>query len=201
MVEVVRKKLVLFDFDGTLTRKDTLFEIIKYTHGRWHFYNGILVLLPYLILYKMKVIPNWKAKEKILIYFFKGMPINFFQEKCNEFASLRLPNLLRREVMNKMEQLRSEETSIAIVSASAENWIRPWCDKQGAICIGTKLNVENGNLTGKIEGENCYGIEKVNRIQQTIDLSRYSEIIAYGDSEGDWPMLKLASQAHYRAFH
>jgi HAD superfamily hydrolase (TIGR01490 family) len=201
MDKMASRKLVLFDFDGTLTRKNTLWEIIKYIHGKGSLYRGLFVLFPYMVLFKIGMISNQNTKEKVLTYFFKDMACDSFQEKCDEFATERLPALIRKGVIEKMAQLRDEGTMTIIVSASAENWIAPWCLSQGIPYIATRLEVENGRITGKIKGKNCTGIEKVNRIQQAIDLSNFDEIIAYGDSKGDLPMLQLATQGLYKAFN
>jgi HAD superfamily phosphoserine phosphatase-like hydrolase len=89
---------------------------------------------------------------------------------------------------------------VAVVSASAENWVKPWCDKHNLICIGTKLQVKDNQLTGKILGKNCHGPEKVCRIKENFNLSQFDEIIAYGDTAGDKEMLDMADLKHYKPF-
>lgn len=201
MTEGNGPRLVLFDFDGTLTRKDTLPEVIRFMFGKRRFYAGLLRLFPFLFFFKLKLIPNWKAKERVLTYFLSGLPCDTFQQKCNQFAIEKLPGLLRNEAMNTLMQFKQEGARVVIVSASAENWIASWCETLELTCIATRLEVKDGKLTGKMKGKNCYGIEKVNRIKQMIDLSKYPEIYAYGDSKGDMPMLQLATNAYYRVFN
>jgi len=195
------QKLALFDFDGTLTRKDTLFEIIIYIHGRRRFYLGMIYLLPFILLYKIKFLKNWQVKQKCLVYFFAGMPYDYFQAKCERFSTERLPYLLRNDAMKTFNKLKNGGVRTIIVTASAENWVKPWCDVQNTECIATKLEIKEGKLTGMINGENCHGIEKVLRIKNTVNLSQYSSIEAYGDSSGDIPMLALATKPHYKKFH
>lgn len=195
---MTENKLALFDFDGTLTRKDSLFELIKFIHGKQRFYKGLLTLFPGLFLYKIKMIPNWKAKEKVLTYFFKGIPLDIFQNYCNRFASEAIPAILREDAMPILKQFKDNGTRIVIVTASAENWILPWCRSLNIECIASKMEVHNGKMTGKLTGKNCYGTEKANRIKDVLDLSGYNEIYAYGDSKGDLPMLKLATKSFYR---
>jgi phosphoserine phosphatase len=55
-------------------------------------------------------------------------------------------------------------------------------------------------ITGRIEGKNCHGEQKVIRIQEEYNLSDYQEIYAYGDSSGDKPMLGLATNSFYKPF-
>jgi len=191
------RKLVLFDFDGTLTVEDTLFELIKYIHGRPAFYVGIFRLLPDLLLYKLKLIAAQKAKEKVLTYFFGGFPSEIFKKKCRQFASTRIPYILHHETLCILEQWKERDADVIIVTASAEDWIAPWCELKQVGYIASHLDVSDGKLTGKLSGKNCNGQEKVNRIRAAIDLSSYGEIIAYGDSKGDLPMLLLATTAYY----
>lgn len=193
------KKLVLFDLDGTLTYKDTFLEILKYFFGKKQYWVGLLHLFPFLLFYKLRLIPNWKAKEKMLTYFFKDIPLNQFQERCTEFAIKKLPLLFKEKAQSELDRFRGE-ARIVIVSASVENWINPWCEVNDVECIATRLEIRSGKLTGKIKGWNCHGEEKVNRIREQIDLSQYDEILAYGDSKGDLPMLGLATKPYYKIF-
>lgn len=65
-------RLALFDFDGTITTKDTLVEFIKYAKGSHVYYLGLMVLSPMLLRYYLKLMPNDIAKEKMIAYFFRG---------------------------------------------------------------------------------------------------------------------------------
>lgn len=196
------KKLVLFDFDGTITTRDTLLEFIRFYHGKKKMWAGILALSPVLALYALKLIPNWKAKQVMLIHFFKGERLRDFDSRCVLFSTTVLPSLIRPRAMEAIESYRAQNATLAVVSASAENWVKPWCDQYGLIPLCTKLEVHHGTLTGKLLGRNCYGDEKVCRIRDTFNLSNFDEIIAYGDSRGDKEMLALAtpSRSFFRPF-
>ena len=47
------KRVAVFDFDGTITRKDTLIEFIRFAKGSAALYWGLLLHLPWLILMKL----------------------------------------------------------------------------------------------------------------------------------------------------
>jgi phosphatidylglycerophosphatase C len=196
----VKKRIAFFDFDGTITTHDTLLEIIKFYKGRFRFYLGFIINAPFMIAWKAGIISNQAAKEKVLWYFFGGLPENNFQQRCDEFARTRIPLLLRSKALHEIEKLKTAGTEIVIVSASAENWITAWCRENGFRLAGTKLQIKNGLLTGKIEGRNCHGEEKVNRIHAAFNLSQYDEIYCYGDTKGDKPMLELATFSFYKPF-
>jgi phosphatidylglycerophosphatase C len=64
--------IAFFDFDGTITTKDTLAELLKFQKGKFKYYVGLVFLSPALILYKLGLISNHRAKEILLEFFFKG---------------------------------------------------------------------------------------------------------------------------------
>lgn len=65
--------VAVFDFDGTLIRKDSFLEFIKFAFGERAFLTGFFLNSPYLVAFKLKLYPNWKAKERVFSYFFRGM--------------------------------------------------------------------------------------------------------------------------------
>jgi HAD superfamily phosphoserine phosphatase-like hydrolase len=89
---------------------------------------------------------------------------------------------------------------MVIVTASAENWIRNWAVQSGLALIATKLETKNGLMTGKLEGKNCKGEQKVVCIKQKWNLTGYEEIYVYGDTPADRPMMALATKSFYKPF-
>lgn len=198
--KIVKKEIAFFDFDGTITTKDTLLEFIKFSKGSFRFYLGFILHLPYLVLYKLKFITNQKAKEKILQFFFRGTPTEIFKEYCKDFSKSVLPKLIRPKALEEIKRLKEKNTIVVIVSASPEDWIGDWTKQYQLEAITTKLEVLHSRVTGKILGKNCHGDEKVNRIVQKYNLEDYTVVGAYGDSRGDKPMLSLAQKAYYKPF-
>jgi len=192
--------LALFDFDGTITTKDTLFDFTHFSVSRLTFTLGMVVLFLPMLLHKIGLLSAHKTKEIFLSYFFKNFSREAFDKHCNRFAKDRLPNLIRSEALNTINQHKEKGDTVIIVSASPENWIKPWAELYGIKVIATKLQIINNQLTGQIMGANCNGIEKVNRIHSEINLSDYTEITAYGDSIGDKDMLALAQKRYLKPF-
>jgi phosphatidylglycerophosphatase C len=197
---VSEKKIAFFDFDGTITRKDTLPEVIKFQKGKLAFYVGIIIYAPLLVAYKLKLLKNDLVKQKILTYFFGGIPEPVFQEKCDLFAENMIPGLIRPGALKEIVSLREKGFEIVVISASAGNWIRRWSNELSLKLLSTKLEVKNGLITGRIEGKNNHGEQKVINIRELWNLNEYGEIYAYGDSPGDKPMLALATQSFYKPF-
>ncbi|MBS0029689.1 HAD family hydrolase [Chitinophaga sp. 22321] len=192
--------IAFFDFDGTITNRDTLWEIIRFHRGRAAMYAGVVQLLPALLRFKLKMIPAQEMKEQVLKYFFAEMPASEFTAGCESFCRERLPLLIRPLALTAIRKHQQQGHHVVVVTASAQDWVAPWCRKENIVCLGTRLEVKNKVITGKIQDLNCNGKEKVNRIRQAYRLENFHEIYAYGDSDGDQPMLELANHKYFRSF-
>ena len=192
--------LAVFDFDGTITTKDSLFEFLKFHHGSTWVWAKLTLFAPVMILYWTRIIPNWKAKEMLLTYFFKGTPASTFLDSCKRFSDQIIPTILREEAMKKLAYHQKNGDRTLVISASVENWLHGWCEQNQLELIATKMQIKDNKITGKILGKNCYGIEKVNRLKDYLDLEDYREVYAYGDSKGDRELLGIASRPFFRKF-
>jgi phosphatidylglycerophosphatase C len=192
--------LALFDFDGTITKKDTLFQFTRFFVGSRRYFLGLIILSIPLALHRFSLINAQKAKEIFLSHFYKNIQRSDFQEKCVLFSRTVLPKSIRPKALEALENHKKLGSHIYIVSASPHNWIQPWANQFNIDVIGTKLEIKDERLTGKILGLNCNGLEKVNRIKEIINLNQFDKIIAYGDSTGDIAMMNLAHQKFYKPF-
>jgi phosphatidylglycerophosphatase C len=196
----LQKSIAFFDFDGTITTKDTMFEFVKYTHGSFRYLIGLSFISPWLIAMKMGLISKASAKEKLLTYFFGKSDADKFNADCRSFTATIIPSLVRKEALLAIQKHKEENTDIVVVSASPENWVAPWCIQNNLQYICTRLEVSNKKITGKLLGPNCNGLEKVSRIKEKFDTADYKTIFCYGDSKGDKQMLQLATHPFYRCF-
>lgn len=194
------KELHAFDFDGTLTRRDTLLELMRFVLGDKAFCLCMLRHLHLLVLMKLGFYPNWKAKQTIFSYCFKGMKVDTFNAHCARFAQLKA-NLLRKKGVEQMRKSLSLGCKVVVISASIDNWVRPFfADMPGVEVVGTMVEECDGVLTGRFLTKNCYGEEKVKRLLQLYpERSSYS-LVAYGDSQGDFALLDFADESHYKPF-
>lgn len=201
------RKIVAFDFDGTLTTKDTLLTFIRYACGSWAFAMGFLLHSPLLVLMKLGLYPNYKAKQKVFAYFFKGMTLEAFDALCQRFASDNR-HLLRPKGVEALKQAQADGAEVVIVSASIDNWVKGFFEgnrsqETGASriqVIGTQIEVKECVLTGRFLTNNCYGEEKVNRILALYPHREDYHLTAYGDSRGDKELLAFADESHYKPF-
>lgn len=193
--------LALFDFDGTLTTKDSLGDFILFAFGKPKTLIGGILLSPTLAGYALGLMDNSTAKQQVLKYFFSGISVEKMQELGERYAKQRLPKILRPAGVEKLKWHQQQGHQIVIVSASTEYWLKPWTDSMGFDVLATQLEVKDQKLTGCYAGVNCHGEEKVRRVKAEYDLGQFDEIYAYGDTSGDKPMLALADHAFYKPFH
>lgn len=188
------KTLILVDFDKTLYKKDSLLEFTKFYQGNFKFYFGFLVLLPVLILMKIGLIKNEKAKEFFLTYFFKDEDSTFFQKMGTNFADTKIQENIDLNLYKKIKELKSKNATLFIVTASCNEWIKSWSTENDFKIISTEIEVIDNKITGKLQSKNCNGIEKVNRIKKEINVTDFDEILVFGNGKGDLEMLKLTKQ-------
>ena len=191
-------KFAIFDFDGTITRKDSLVQFILFTHGPVKTALGFILLSPVMLLYVLKLLPNGKTKEIVLTYCYKGWDVVQFNRLAAEFAKSDLNKIVRSSALEKINWHIHEGHRVVIVSASIENYLESWCWEHRVEVLGTRLEVVDGLLTGKIEGKNCHGEEKVRRIKEKYNLKDFDFIYAYGDTRGDLALKEIAQEFHYR---
>ena len=189
-----------FDFDGTLTLRDTLFPFLMHTLGMKAFVRHMFILSPTLAGYGLGLIRNDIAKEKVFVRCLAGMTMDELRQQGELFAANALPNLLRPEAMQRLNWHKQQGHRCVVISASLELYVRPWAINAGFDdVIATHLQTrEDGPISGKLAGANCFGIEKVRRLQALLGDRNGYTLYAYGDSRGDRELLSSADYAYYR---
>lgn len=192
------KQVWVFDFDGTITRCDSLLAFIRFACGNCRFIGGFLLYSPLLVLMKLRLYPNWKVKQKVFSHFFQGKSIADFDALCRSFVEKK-PSLIRPEAVRKMDEGRQQGAQVMIVSASIDNWVQPFFPS--VTVLGTRIEVVEGRLTGRFLTKNCYGAEKVNRLREVLVAPREEYyIVAFGDSRGDKELLAYADKGYFKPF-
>jgi len=194
------KKLYLFDFDGTLTYKDTMFLFLKF-YNPARFSAQFLKHVPLFILLKLKLANAEAVKKSFISSMLKGESRYNIDKKAKLFFKENYPSLIRENALDFINNIDREHTESYIVSASLDIWVKPFAEKFNMTLLATKAEFADDIFTGKFVGKNCNKDEKVCRIEAELGDKKFDKIIAFGDTSGDKPMFKFANESHYRFFH
>lgn len=191
----MKKTIAAFDFDGTLTTRDSFPDFIRYAAGTPRFLAGFLLYSPLLVLMKLRLYPGDKAKEQVFAHFFKGWEYKRFQTLGQAYSS-GIEGMRNELVIKRLQEHLASGDTVYVVSASIREWVEPWCLQQGAhTVLATEIEVDaDGRLTGRFKTRNCNGEEKVNRLLQAEPERSTYRLVAYGNSSGDTPLLTFADE-------
>ena len=197
-----RRVVAVFDLDGTLTTRDTFFPFLRFTVGSLAFVLRLPLVLPILAAMALGLVSRKRAKELVLAIYLRGVVRATLLLRGEAFARERLPAMLRPGAMEKLAWHRSRGHHCVLASASLAVYVEPWARMSGFDdVLATELEWdERSHATGRIQGENCRGEEKVRRLQACFgDLSALT-LHGYGDSAADRAFLELCKEAHFRPF-
>lgn len=170
----------VYDFDKTIYDGDSTIDFYKFCIKQ---NKKIIIHIPrqiyYIILYKLKL----KSKKKMKEIFF------IFLKDLDNID--RLVEIFWEKNVHKIKgwYLLKEHNKDVIISASPEFLLKVPCDNLGVYkLIASKVDKKNGIF----KTENCYGLEKVNRLKKEMKNFKIKE--AYTDSYSDYPLLEIAEK-------
>ncbi len=186
-----------FDFDGTLTRGGSVFPFLVAVAGRPTVSRATGALAPALAYGAVaggSVADD--AKERLFVAVLAGIPAAQVDAVSEKFATRHLASRLRPEVERRLAWHRRRGDRVAIVSASPACYVHAAGERLGVdTVIATRLAVDEANrLTGRYDGKNCRGSEKLRRLELWMAEEHLTgcRLWAYGNSRGDLRMLAAA---------
>ena len=192
-----KKVIIASDFDGTLTTRDTLIEFIRYCHGTAGLMLHLLRVSPWVVLMLLRLYSNHKAKERLLHNCFGGMTQEDLERRAEDFAHDN-QHLLRHTLLNTIQQAEASGAAVVVITASAETWVKKMLPSFHV--AGTQLEFAGNRFTGRFLTPNCYGAEKVRRLEECFPLLKTERqnyhVIVYGDSNGDRQLMEYADESH-----
>lgn len=185
-----------FDLDGTLTRSDTLLPFLRRARGRSRVSRALLVHSLLITRALTGGRHRDRAKEALLVHLLRHQDVSALKTTAASFAEEVVEHRLRPGVLDRVRAHRRAGHELVIVSASPEIYVEPIGRLLGFDAVlATRLETgPSGQLTGRIEGLNCRGAEKVARFRAWAgDIPLM--VHAYGDSAGDRELLAAADFA------
>ena len=191
-----------FDFDGTLTRRDTLLPFLLLSLGWPRLVWVMARCSPWLLGFALRLVPNHVAKRRLLHLAFAGRSVLEVDGWATHWLAT-LASQLRPDALAQLAGHQRAGHRCVMVSASPDVYLQRAAQHLGFdALICTEMAVDHGVLTGQLRTPNCHGEEKVVRLTQWLaaqELPRNRITLhAYGDTVGDQPMLRLADRAWYR---
>jgi len=189
-----------YDFDGTLTTRDTLIDFARHSRGCWRLLAVLLVLSPRLVLMKLGLCDNGRTKERFFGLLFGGMDYGCFSMLCADYAAKAAGGIFRRDMLRELQLRLDEGAPVYVVSASMAAWVTPLLGRglrrgsRQPVVIGTEPEIVGDKLTGRFRTPNCYGAEKVERLREEMGGLCGVTLVAYGDSAGDRELLAMADE-------
>jgi phosphatidylglycerophosphatase C len=192
-----------FDFDGTVTRADSVLPFLKR-----------FALRPAVVLRAVRELPRVvvalagrdrdRLRAAATRAVLTGVPCPDVEAAGREFAAEIVAGRLRDDTTARLRWHVAQGHRVVLVSASYECYLHDVATALGAEAVlATRLDVRDGRCTGALIGANCRAAEKVARLDAWLGeqgLPRDEiELWAYGDSAGDRELLAYADHAVWAA--
>jgi phosphatidylglycerophosphatase C len=194
--------IAIFDFDHTLTDRDSLVPFLFYVQGFWKTIYHFIALSPAFARYLLGFLSRQSMKEKILTRFIGSRLFSDVQALGKNYADQQLDRYLKPEALKRLTWHQAHGHRCLLVSASLEFYLKPWAKRHGfEEVIASRLELTpTGHITGCLIGLNCWGPEKKRRLLAYLGSTKYTQLYVYGDSRGDREILALADYPFYRKF-
>lgn len=190
--------LALFDFDGTITDRETMPDFMRMAVRPGRLASGRLVLLPLFLGYRAGIVSGSAIRSAICSWGFRRVPMRELEAHGRRFADEFLPTTLRPEAMARIAWHQARGDVVVVVSGGLDLYLEPWCRARGLHLLCSSLEQRDGMATGRYEGRQCVRAEKTRRVAERFPLAAYSRIFAYGDTKEDDELLAMAHEPYFR---
>jgi phosphatidylglycerophosphatase C len=192
--------VVAFDFDGTLTVRDSFTAFLRWRAGRRGWAVGLMKMSPAIAAYARNR-DRGTLKAASVAEFLKDVPRQTLEADAERFASENWDRFMRPDALANWNAWGDRGAYRVIVTASPETTVAPFARRLNAdALLGTPLAFDDQDrVTGAFAGPNCRAAEKVVRLQAAYgpDIRLAA---AYGDTSGDTEMLAIADAPGFRVF-
>ena len=190
-----------FDFDETLTRRDTVVPFLRRLAGDRGLALGLLARSHRMAPAAMR--RNRDALRAMATdQVFRGRPSADVEAHARDYGDQIYAVGLRPDTVARLAWHREAGHRVVIVSASYEQYVHVVGAHLGVDAVlATRLEVESDRCTGRLLGANCRGPEKLTRLMRWLTDEGHSRddvtLWAYGDSPGDRELLAAADHPHW----
>ena len=191
-----RPVVAVFDVDGTLTTGDCVLPFLRRAAGR----RLVTAILRHPLALAAGLVRRDRDRLKALACAsLAGIPAAEIDRLGEAFARDVAANRLRDDTTARLRRHGELGHTVVLASASLDPYLVPLgrlLSADGTVCTMLERGAD-GRLTGRLAGPNCRGAEKARRVRALLGERglQEAEVWAYGDSDGDEPLLASADHA------
>lgn len=194
----LRMNLALFDFDGTITHKETFADFLRFAIPRHRRVLGSALFPPLVIGYRLGLVSGIHIRKRLVAFGFRGLRAESMAHAGRRFSKEVLPMIVRSAALERIRWHQAQGDKVVVVSGALDVYLSPWCEQQGVELLCSSLHAENGVLSGRYQGLQCVRAEKCRRVRELCDPASFPVVYAYGDTVEDLDMLAMAQRKFYR---
>jgi phosphatidylglycerophosphatase C len=184
---VNRTVIAAFDFDGTLINGDSLLPFLLKVAGTRRLAMALLRSSP-------TIGSRDRFKQNVLEKLIAGRTEAALRPPAEDYGRSLLKRI-RPDVLAQLRYHQNEGHTVVLVSASPTLYLDELCRQLGIVHnLSTRLEISDGRLTGRLDGGNCRGFEKVRRLREFVGEAP-CDLYTYADARSDRPLMDIATHA------
>lgn len=195
-----RRVVAVFDFDGTISERDTLVPFLVLAFGRVRVGATFAALAGTGLGYLLRRVPIDEFKRRVLRRLVAGASAQRLRALGPVHARALVPRL-RPGALERIEWHRAQGHRLVLASSTLDLYLAHVGAQLGfddVLC--SRLESRDEAFSGELEGADCTGPEKLRRLTALLGDLRAHELHVYGDSGGDRELLAVAEHPHFRPF-